>query len=207
MVIFIDILFCYSIAPSFHVYLPFNAIELAEKICDDSELTELTTKELSADKKFGFNNIIDKLEEKIENSELKFFKNFIKFKISVENNIKTKNEEIIKFNIEWIDGIYRESSPNKGKVFLTKKNINGLRELKLENLEYSFKSENEPPIYIANDSENIKFHIEISKINFLLWYLLFSIPISWGVLLLLNSIEKFIISGEPVIKKKSQKTK
>jgi len=153
----INIILCFSIS-SFHVYLPFDAIKLMKKICNDSGSIELTTEELAEDKTYELNNIISILEEKIENSELKIFKNFIKFKIFVENNIKTQDGEIIKFNSEWIDGVYTEASPGQGKVFLTKTNLNGLRQLKLENLEYSFDSEKDPPIYIANDDENIKFH-------------------------------------------------
>ncbi|MBU1137279.1 hypothetical protein KKD72_02870, partial [Patescibacteria group bacterium] len=126
LILFINWLFYSLASSSLYDYLPFKASDLAKianQNCDKDNSTEVITNEnnligLSTYKDFEFNDILNKLEDKIEKSDTKLFKNFIEFDVYIENSIKTENGEVIKFNVD-IDGKYREVDSNKGKVFFT----------------------------------------------------------------------------------------
>ncbi|MFH0907044.1 MAG: hypothetical protein ABIC36_00480 [bacterium] len=57
----------------------------------------------------------------------------------------------------------------------------------------------ETPTLAFQNNESIRFYIELSWVSFFR-FLIISIPVAWGILLLINAILKFIVLGRPFLK-------
>ena len=184
-------------------YYSYTASELLKCQPIDPNINNTGSKN---NKEEDFKKIIDGLENTVEKSDIKLFKNYIGFDIFVENNFAVKDANTDKnlstrFNIAK-DSNYIEVSSGQKRPFLFNLSFSELKNYQPNDFEYKLvgKSASSTAKLIFLNNESIKFYIELSKRSFFMFFII-SLPITWGILLLIDAIIKFVICGRPFTKK------
>jgi len=163
---------------------------------------------IQIDKPKEFKELLKKLKDEIKNSDIKLFKNLVKFDILLKNNIKLKNsdthEELeVKFAIDI--GQYMEVFPNEKKKVFSNVSISDLQKINLNNFEFKIH-----PIPETANIEKLKlirasmiiFSIEVPlMLRNLLVFMIASTPISLGIIWLYVKIFQYIKIGVSFSKK------
>lgn len=167
--------------------------------------SEADNKNDEGNKKEEYLKILGELNNTIKESDIKLFRNNIKFNILVENNFKVRdantNEDIsTKFNIEK-NGKYIEVLSGQKRLLLDNLNLGELKNIEPDNFLFKLVGESVSTTakFISSNNESIKFYIELSSWNYLI-FIMISVPITWGMFLLANSLWKFILFGKPFTK-------
>lgn len=201
IVLIINSLFYYDASSSFNGTYSYKSVDLLGEQLN----TDIADKKKN-EKRNEYIQILQGLENKIESSDIKLFKNFVRFNIFVENNFEIKtasNESVAKKLGLDKDSKYIEVKSGQKEKLLSNLTLSDLSNVELNDFTFKpfLKISKEPDLklYYDPDNEAIKFHIELSWISFFI-FLIISVPVALGILLLLNAIKRFIIFGEPFTK-------